>query len=208
MPVYFTTSTPKSVNDVKGGYFKRSCTEEYYNDSGTEKLTNVFDSTNKPYNFSLFPYQGDVTVVGSLSAPNNDNNHKKRVATIWRNNATDDDADFVGAPFRTVISGVYSLRFTCYTWKSSKLEILVPMDRTVSGSTYGQAPPGLTINTYDLATGTPVPVAIRIDMKLMDPKDLKKLAIAIHRTNTKEIKILKQRMRTFSKVIYLGNLDN
>ncbi len=57
---------------------------------------------------------------------------------------------------------------------------------------------------YDLVSGTPVPVAVRVDMKLLAPRDLKRLAIAIKDSNTRQIRALRQKMRTFSKVIYLG----
>ncbi len=199
IPIYFETASPTSANDVKGGKLVRSCTAEYY-DATT--LTNVFKSTTTPYNFSTYYYRGDVTTVAAIPLGTS---YRERVATIWRD-ATD---DLDVAPFQTVITGVYSLRFTCYFWNetSNALETLEPMNRTAPGKSTNNS--NITIANgfpiaYDLATGTPAPVAIRIDMKLMDPKDLKKLAYYIHEGNTKQIKVLKQTMRTFSKVIYLG----
>jgi type II secretory pathway pseudopilin PulG len=171
-PVYFKGSTPYTINSVKGGKLERSCTAEYY-EAGTP--TEPAD-----YNFATNPY------------PTTD-----RVKEIWKVSSETTDP----APFQTVITGVYSLRFTCYTWKiGTGLVIIDPMDE------FGKEPTPNTTNTvgYDLITGTPAPVAIRIDMKLMAPKDLKKLVVAINESNTKQIKTLKQKMRTFSKVIYLG----
>ncbi len=114
-----------------------------------------------------------------------------RVNLIWEN------TDFI-----TVISGVYSLRFTCYMW-SSGLKLIKPLDASDNLKNNG----GFAASGA-LATGSVVPVAVRIDMKLMGPKDLKKLAVAINNSDTKQIKILKQKMRTFSKVIYLGKRED
>jgi len=183
IPVYFDT-TPTRTN-AKGGKLQRCCTAEYYDNSGTATLTP--SGTTDDYNFAANPYPTS-----------------NRVNAIWKPNTTALD-------FQTVITGVYALRFTCFAWSStSGLASLDALD--ASGATQG---PG-TISGYDLITGTPKPVAVRIDMKLMAPKDLKKLAYYIHVANDtgsstsekndaeKQIKILKQTMRTFSKVIYLG----
>jgi len=126
------------------------------------------------------------------------------------------------------------LKFTCYAWFQDPTP--TPDDNTQmitlkAMDTSGHAPDGNAITVtgtgeppadfpyaYDLATGTPAPVAIRIDMKLMDPKDLKRLAYNIYVASTltdpnrrkligQEIKNLKQKMRTFSKVIYLGKRE-
>lgn len=109
-----------------------------------------------------------------------------RINEIW------EDADFI-----TVISGVYSLRFSCYNWNASGLYLLEPIDDLGNETGGASSASGLTMGTH-------APVAVRIDMKLMDPKDLKKLAFAIEKSDNKQIKILKQKIRTFSKVIYLG----
>lgn len=210
VPVYFEGSTPYSINNVKGGKLERSCTAEYYD---TLTLTNDVDTIMpkaNPYNFLEFSYRGKIA---DLVAPYNTLEHQNRVATIWSN----DTEDFDVAPFQTVITGVYSLRFTCYVWNTSGLITLAPMDRTAPGEDHTGSP--ITAPTpYDLATGTPVPVAIRIDMKLMDSKDLKKLAFNIYVAANgsssekagarKQIRNLKQKMRTFSKVIYLGKREN
>ena len=140
---------------------------------------------NTNHDYASFAYE-------DFSTPAN------RVGNVWENTG-----------FETVITGVYSLRFTCYTWNSG-LQTLQPM------SSGGKDPSGGTISGVNLVTGTPKPVAVRIDMKLMDPKDLKKLIFAIyeHKKNPsnetlkKKVDNLKQTMRTFSKVIYLGKAEN
>ena len=189
VPVYFEGSTPYTLNSVKGGRLRRSCTAEYYNDNGTTKVTPSTSSDD--YNFAQIPYKGAST-------------SGTRVKDIWKTNTTAPD-------YETVITGVYSLRFTCFAW-SSGLKSTDAMDD--SGALKGTG----AITGYDLATGTPKPVAVRIDMKLMDPKDLRKLAYNIYLAGTgttsekkaaeKQIKTLKQTMRTFSKVIYLGKAEN
>ena len=181
IPVYYTTSSPKSTNDVLGGKLQRCCTSEYYDDGGTTKETP--SDPGDDYNFASNPYPT-----------------ASRASTIWKTNSKAPD-------FKTVITGVYALRFTCFGWNSG-LALLDAMDS--SGTKQG---PG-TITAYNLTTGTPKPVAVRIDMKLMDPKDLKKLAYYIYVSGSssgykkeaadKQIRALKQTMRTFSKVIYLG----
>jgi type II secretory pathway pseudopilin PulG len=191
VPVYFTSSTPTSFNDVKGGKLQRCCTAEYYDNSGTSTLTPSTLSTDD-YNFGANPY------------PTSD-----RTSVIWKTNTTALD-------FQTVITGVYSLRFSCYKWTdASGLTFLDAMNDTSPGVTPGGGSPA---DGYNLTLGTPAPVAIRIDMKLMDPKDLKKLAYYIYVAGTatgskkddaeKQIKTLKQTMRNFSKIIYLGKREN
>ena len=179
VPAYFTTSSPTSVNDVKGGKLQRSCTAEYANAS---QLTNDVDS-NKPYDYSDFPLLASTD--------------PSRVVKIWGASSS--------SAYKTVINGVYSLRFSCYKWVSGTgLDFIKEMDSN-----------GLTVDTSSIdftrATGTPCPLAVRIDMKLMDPKDLKKLALNIYlfekngdKEAEKQVKTLKQKIRTFSKVIYLG----
>ena len=183
IPVYYETASPTSVNDVKGGKLVRSCMEEY---TSSNPLV-----SNTRYDFASYPYKSfndptarvDLFNTGTFNAVNNN--------------------------FATIITGVYSLRFSCYTWGTGLL-LLNPMS-------YGGRDPNDTLTSsygYNLVTGTPAPVAIRIDMKLMDPKDLKKLAYNIYaavngsssekKDAKKQIKILKQKLRTFSKVIYLG----
>ena len=182
IPVYYETASPTSINSVKGGKLVRSCMEEYIS-SGT------LNSSSK-YDFNQYPYQ-------SFIAPIN------RVLNVFNDTVADD--------FETIITGVYSLRFSCYTWGTGLL-LLNPM------SIGGRTPNNTLTSTYgyNLVTGTPKPVAIRIDMKLMDPKDLKKLAYNIYvaengstssekKDAKKQTKNVKQKMRTFSKVIYLGN---
>ncbi len=182
VPVYFDTASTPTRTNAKGGTLRRSCISEYYDST---HMTPGAD-----YNFSSYPYG---------------NHDANRVTLIWSALSTSNDI----IDFRTVITGVYALRFICFAWdNTSGLVALDAMD-----SSGGKQGPG-TITGYDLVTGTPKPVAIRIDMKLMDPKDLKKLAYYIYLSKNgstseqndaeKQIKILKQTMRTFSKVIYLG----
>ena len=172
-PVYFEGSAPYSVSDVKGGKLERSCTAEYYKTATT--------TSPNDYNFAANPY------------PTAD-----RVNLIWPAGAP----TTIETDFATVITGVYSLRFTCYKWvDGTGLAVIDPM------SSAGKTPANVTITDFNLITGTPAPVAVRIDMKLMDPKELKKLIIAINDSNNKQIRILKQKMRTFSKVIYLGKRE-
>jgi len=177
VPVYFE-STPYSINNVKGGKLERSCTAEYYT-SGTTTSAN-------DYNFVAYPYVDSANPAG-------------RVTSVWPSGAPTTAA----TDFATVITGVYSLRFTCYKWvDGTGLAVIDPM------SSAGKNPADVTITDFNLVTGTPAPVAVRIDIKLMDSKDLKKLVVAINESNTKEIRVLKQKMRTFSKVIYLGKREN
>jgi type II secretory pathway pseudopilin PulG len=192
IPVYFKDGD--SISNVRGGKLQRSCVAEYYDNSGAT-LTSTGAAGD--YNFVDWNYKGPLP-----ASPDDE-----RILKVWSNPAP------AAGPFQTVIRGVYSLRFTCYFWNttSGALAVLEPMDRTSTGQNpAGDAigPPSTSPLTYNLAMGTPVPVAIRIDMKLMNPKDLKKLAVAINEDNNKQIKNLKQKMRTFSKVIYLGKRGN
>lgn len=221
IPVYFETDDPQSMNEVLGGRLERSCVSEYSDKTppatGTD-LSNTVDSANTPYNFASIPCYGDLTqlaAAGTYNIPL----YQNRVANIWESEAsastdnTDVKTSISDAKYRTVITGVYSLRFTCYYWDSSggKLEVLAPMDSSGNGLDGGSIGSPLK---YDLAVGTPKPVAVRIDMKLMDPKDLRELTYNIYlagkgsKTAEKQVKVLTQRMRNFSKVIYLEKNDN
>lgn len=177
IPVYFNGGT--AISNVEGGTLQRSCTAEYYDNGGTDTLTP--SGATDDYNFATNPYD----TAG-------------RITTIWQDNTTVPNP----GPFRTVISGVYSLRFTCYRWTGTGLAMLAVMND--AGNDYDGNP----IAGYNLTTGTPAPVAVRIDMKLLAPEDLKKLAVAINESNTRQINALKQKMRTFSKVIYLGKRED
>ena len=160
---------------LEGGYLQRKCTEEYYDASGTDTITP--SGATDDYNFEANLY----------------NPPANRVNIIW---TPPSPSKF---DFRTVIRGVYSLKFTCYVWNGTTLVPLVPMRRSDGKDIDSGAVPGC-----DLSNGNPVPVAVRIDMKLLSAADLKKLGIAINDGNAKQIKNIKQTMRTFSKVIYLG----
>jgi type II secretory pathway pseudopilin PulG len=175
IPVYFDATA--SVSNAKGGKLQRSCTAEYYVSGSTTSAND--------YNFATYPYVDTSNPAG-------------RVTSVFPSGAPTTAA----TDFQTVITGVYSMRFTCYKWvDGTGLTIVDPTDSNTKNPANGD--PG-----YTLAMGTPAPVAVRIDMKLMDPKDLKKLAFAIKTSNNKEIRDLKQKMRTFSKVIYLGKREN
>jgi type II secretory pathway pseudopilin PulG len=208
VPVYFDT-TP-TISNAKGGKLVRCCVAEYYDNNGTATITP--SGPGDDYNFANYSYL----------LPTDTGYDAQRVFKIWPATVP------AHASFDTVITGVYSLKFTCYAWfqdptptpdDNTQMITLESMDES------GNAPDGNPVSAtgeppasfpyaYNLATGTPVPVAIRIDMKLMDPKDLKKLAYNIYVASNgstserkeaeEQIKNLKQTMRTFSKVIYLG----
>jgi len=210
IPVYFTSNSPASANDVKGGKLQRSCVAEY-------SATGI-QSLDVDYNFADCHYRGANPGTGIAGDPGYP--YDERVLNIWKDSSVTPDP----TPFQTVISGVYSLRFTCYFWNSTDadaskhfLDILMVMNslgKNISGTNI------ITPLPYNLAMGTPAPVAVRIDMKLMAPKDLKKLAYNIYvfeysgssvsekKGAEKQIRTLKQKMRTFSKVIYLGKQEN
>ena len=197
VPFHFPKNTNPSLSNSRGGYLQRSCISEYKNPSAP--------TPNGLWDFALCYYRG-VSPSGTNS--DTGETYAKRVYDIW--------CDHPQTNFKTVINGVYSLKYTCYRWDSSSnnLSALVPMNENGNGLD------GSAITTpivFNLAMGTPCPVAIRIDMKLLDPKDLKKLAYYIYTAGSstgatkndadKQIRILKQKIRTFSKVIYLGNRE-
>lgn len=190
VPIYYKNSSPQTSSDIGGGRFERSCVAEYYTGGGTTST-----GTTGHYNFSDWQYKG----------PNPASPDDERVIKIWPATAPDPEG-----PFKKVIDGVYSLRFTCYRWDTTNS---VMTNIAAIDSTGAQLSVKYPI-TFNLSMGTPVPVAVRIDMKLMDPKDLKQLALNIYRAGTgdkeaeKQIKTLKQKIRTFSKVIYLGKRED
>jgi type II secretory pathway pseudopilin PulG len=186
IPVY-SVGTPNSANDIKGGILKRSCTGEYRTSTNLNTT-----GAGGYYNFADNPYSG---------AP-----QASRLTAIWSASSSED--------FKTVINGVYALSFYCYKWDSG-LAYHYPMNTSGMGingnTTYADY-------SYGLGNGTPLPVAIRIDMKLMDPKDLKRLAYNIYIAGTatgserteaeEEVKVLERKIRSFSKVIYLGKRED
>ncbi|MDD5728560.1 MAG: hypothetical protein PHV59_08360 [Victivallales bacterium] len=193
VPVYY--SSPQKTSDIHGGQLRRSCTAEYDADG------NVTSDTL--YNFESNPYD--------ISNPD-------RIVDIWNDTVPSSDS------FHTVIDGVYSLTFTCYHWSTSSSNFipLAAMEKDngydADGNTIDGSHP-LSSIFYDRITGTPCPLAVRIDMKLMPPEDLKRLALNIYISQhgstsrikaeaNKQIPILKQKIRTFSKVIFLGKRED
>ncbi|MCK4982534.1 MAG: hypothetical protein KAS17_06400 [Victivallaceae bacterium] len=231
IPFYFKADDATGVvtytmGNVRGGYLQRSCLSEISPKAGGGvDLSNDLDTVNVPYNFNSIPNRGNLTELAIAPATYNTALYQNRVINIWDRGLSpffEVATTIEEAKFQTVIGGVYSLRFTCYVWDSvnNKLITLDPMNTTAPGENPSNIPIANPPRpyAYDLATGTPVPVAVRIDMKLLAPGDLKKLAFNIYveangsaseqQDATRQIRALKQKMRTFSKVIYLGKREN
>jgi type II secretory pathway pseudopilin PulG len=186
-PMYFDGAV--SISNVKGGNLLRSCVGEYQKD-GTLNASNVYD-------YASCYYRG-ITPVGTN--PDTGEAFNLRIRDIWE--------DRPG--FDKVISGVYSLRFSVFLWgknaadPTETLKFVKPM---FNDGSFHTSAVGFDLSG-NLATGSPAPVAIRIDMKLLDPEDLKKFAVAIAKSDSKQIALYRRKIRTFSKVIYLGKLEN
>ena len=138
-----------------------------------------------------------------------------RIKDIWGDTVnTGNDSS---APYQRVISGVYMLKFTCYymdvsgTWRES---YPIRYSSTTGVFSFGDGTNGLgatgTGTAGTLATagldGTPLPDAIRIDLFMMSPTDWREWKVKIDSgdvTGSEKIKL--QRMRTFSKTVFINN---
>lgn len=128
-----------------------------------------------------------------------------RIQDIW--------GDTSSALYQRVVSGVYFMKFTCYymdvtgTWQES-----TPIRYNTSGTafTFGSGTNGLgatgTVSSGTGLTGNPLPDAIRIDLFMMSPTDWREWRAKIDLGNIPAAEAIKlQRMRTFSKMVFLNN---
>lgn len=189
-------NAPNAVN-IQGGWLVRSCTADKIRNSD---LGTYVD--NAKWNFSFIPYKDSSgTVVNT------------RITDIFNDGSSN--------VYQQVISGVYALNFTCFVVDPAPLSPtylqLVPLqsmvdDGSLSTTTgfFGDAssPLNATPRTGNINTlvGTPFPVAIKIDLSVMQPSDWREWHDAINRNDISTAdKIKGQRMRTFSRTVYLDS---
>lgn len=196
-------NAPNPIN-IQEGWLIRSCTADKIRNSDLGSYED-----NAKWNFYLIPYKDSAGVIVDNS----------RITNIYK----DDTSSNV---YQQVISGVYALNFTCFIVDPEPLSPtylqLVPLKAMINdangtlstiagtfGSQSSGAPPALptpqdgNINTL---IGTPFPVAIKIDLSVMQPSDWREWHDAINRNDISTAdKIKGQRMRTFSRTVYLDS---
>lgn len=190
---------------IDEGWLVRSCT--------ADKVENPLNSgiyiDDSRWNFYLEPYKNATGIVIN----------NNRVIDVFN------EVMPATSRYRKVIPGVYALKFTCFIVDPNPLSAnylqLVPLkamkgdiNGTLSvGGTFGTqsigAPPPLpdpqngNINTL---VGTPFPVAIKIDLSVMQPSDWREWHQAVDSGDTSTAnKIKQQRMRTFSRTVFLDS---
>ena len=180
--------------DIYEGWLVRSCTGD--------------DSAQWNFTTPLPRMNADGVTIGSLS----------RIKDIWGDPViTNNDSS---APYQRVISGVYFMKFTCYyidaagTWQESTPIRYTPATGVFS---FGASRNSIdlykdsggvtgTVNTGSGLNGTPLPDAVRIDLFMMSPTDWREWKAKIDRNNITGAEAIKlQRMRTFSKTVFINN---
>ena len=141
-----------------------------------------------------------------------------RIKDIWGDTVnTNNDSS---APYQRVISGVYFMKFTCYyidsagAWQESTPIRYSP---TTGVFSFGASRNSIdvykdsggvtgTVNTGSGLDGTPLPDAVRIDLFMMSPTDWREWKAKIDLGNIPAAEAIKlQRMRTFSKTVFINN---
>ena len=183
--------------DIGEGWLVRSCTPDMTDNGSGVYIPN----TKWDFTTPLPRLKADGT-AGSAS----------RIQDIW--------GDTSSALYQRVISGVYMMKFTCYymdvtgTWQES-----YPIRYAVTGSTFsfgagsnGTGATGTgTAGTLAAAglNGTPLPDAVKIDLFMLSPTDWREWKAKIDLGNIPAAEVIKlQRMRTFSKVVFINNRLN
>lgn len=190
-------STPAAY-PIKGGVLARACTGNLKSDG-----TSNFDASNTDclYNFLLLPH--DPAVVAN------------RVKDIFRKRSSE--------KYLPVIDGIVDMKITCYTLQLAsgyfELKSYNPMYNNgrcvVNGGSInlGASPPtDSTLDNEDITTdlgtivsGNPFPVAVKIDLYVLAERDMREWLEALNNARPKQAnKIKNERMRCFSKIIYLG----
>ena len=183
---------------VKGGVLVRACTGNLKSDG-----TLNFDSGNINcyYNFLLLPHDPAV-------APN-------RVRDIFYKTSSE--------KYSQLIDGFVDMKITCYTlvWDNALvppsyvLRSYNPMKSTGAIATNATdnslTDEDLTANIGTIISGTPFPVAVKIDLYMLSERDMREWLIALNDAKYLPAdraraanKIKNERMRCFSKTIYLS----
>lgn len=171
-----SANNPKEIGE---GWLIRSCTADTKFDSS---------GVNPKWNFNSFPRRTAAGALGSVD----------RVNDIWSDASSDG--------YQKIIPNVYSLKFTCYNmdnlgaWQDCK-----PM-RYVSSGSYNFGTLAGTVAIGDGRIGTPLPMAVKIDLAMMSPTDWREWKAAVDRDDIPGAeRIKRQRLRTFSKTVFINS---
>ena len=181
---------------LKGGILARACTGDHNSNTNPAPNSN-FDSTDSLclYNFLLLPNGSDA----------------QRVKKIFNVASSE--------PYQAVIDGIIDMEITCYTLQFDSgtgfylLKSYNPMKNDGSIAIAGPGglrSDGLTSNIGSLACGTPFPVAVKIDLYMLAERDMREWLNVLNsnlpdnQKVTAANKIKSERMRCFSKTIYLS----
>jgi len=178
---------------IEEGWLVRSCT--------ADRVESPPGSGDSRWNFYLEPYKNAAGVV----------TNNTRVVDVFNENNV---LPATHSRYRKVIPGVYALKFTCFvidaSFNPAPLKAMKDDGSLSAGGTFGvaSAPLNATPRTGNINTliGTPFPTAIKIDLSIMQPNDWKEWHDAVNRGDVSTAnKIKGQRMRTFSRTVYLDS---
>jgi type II secretory pathway pseudopilin PulG len=180
-----TTDNPIPAGSISEGWLVRSCTPDLIYDSGSGSYI-----ANTKWNFA--------------GLPRSDAANKDRIYEIW--------SDANSEKYQKVISGIYSLRFTCYfldtapSWKMCRPSRYVNATTfTLGGVTSSDTWPAAADADTGL-NGSLLPAAVKIDLSMMSATDWREWKAKIDRNDIPGAEVIKlQRMRTFSKTIFINN---
>jgi prepilin-type N-terminal cleavage/methylation domain-containing protein len=174
------TGTPDPMD---GGILARACTGDH-NSGGSTNFTAT--NTDCFYNFLLLP---------------NVSTNTDRVDKIFKVASSES--------YQPVINGVIDMEITCYTLSGGLLKSYNPMKNggSIATTADGLRSNGdLTVNIGNLISGSPFPVAVKIDLYMLAERDLREWLAALNNNNLSQANLIKsERMRCFSKTIYLSS---
>ncbi len=173
---------------IKGGVLVRVCTGNL-----TSGGVNNFDATTTAclYNFLLLPHDPAAAT---------------RVRDIFTRSSSEN--------YTQIIDGVVDMKITCYTlaWNGATYELKAYNPMKHDGTISVLDPLFLTTNGEigTIVSGTPFPVAVKIDLYMLAERDMHEWLTALNSSlpaadrAAAANKIKNERMRCFSKTIYLS----
>ncbi len=193
-----TTDNPIPAGSIGEGWLIRSCTPDLIYNSGTGTYI-----TNTKWDFTTtattpLPRRVDAVTKGSAH----------RIYDIW--------SDASSEKYQKVISGIYSLRFTSYFLDATAAWKMCRPLKCVGGTTFSLGTG--SVDSWPLAINEPyvvpdaglngslLPAAIKIDLSMMSPTDWREWKAKIDKGDLAGAEVIKlQRLRTFSKTVFINN---
>ncbi|MFA6099242.1 MAG: prepilin-type N-terminal cleavage/methylation domain-containing protein [Patescibacteria group bacterium] len=187
--IYDNQAVPAAYQ-IKGGVLIRACTADLKSDGVTSNFHTPINP-DYPYDFLLFPHTPAAAT---------------RVMDIFKKRSSE--------KYLPVVDGIVDMKITCYTLRLNgavyELQAYNPMDNSgviaTNATDASLVDEVITTNIGTIISGTPFPVAVKIDLYMLAERDLHEWLTALNNSNPSLANLIKsERMRCFSKTIYLSS---